>query len=76
MYATLVLVLGYKSKSKEIIIFTNTSMSSVSKLNKDDFESNIMINTLFHLLYTEIEINSHGVYIFGEIKTDFQDSYP
>ena len=51
-------------------------MSRVSKLNKDDFESNIMINTLFHLLYTEIEINSHGVYIFGEIKTDFQDSYP
>ena len=71
MYATLVLVLGYKSKSKEIIIFTNTSMSRVSKLNKDDFESNIMINTLFHLLYTEIDNNSHGVYIFCEIRTDF-----
>ena len=51
-------------------------MSRVSKLNKDDFENNIMINTLFHLFYTEIDNNSHGVYIFCEIKTNFQDSYP
>ena len=46
-------------------------IAALCKLNKDDFESNIIINRLFQLLYIEKGNNSHGAFIFCEIKTYF-----
>ena len=45
-------------------------IAALCKLNKDDFESNIIINRLFQLLYKEKGNNSHGAFCC-EIKTYF-----
>ena len=42
---------------------------ALCKLNKDDFESNIILSRLIQLLYIEIYIDSHGVSC--EIRTYF-----
>ena len=39
-------------------------IAALCKLNKDDFDSNIIINRLINLLYIEIHMNTHVVYIF------------
>ena len=41
------------------------------KLNKDDLESNIIMNRLIHLRYIKIQINGNGVYIFCQIRIYF-----
>ena len=46
-------------------------IAALCKLNKDDFESKIIIKRLFHLLYIEKGNNSHGAFIFCEIRTYF-----
>ena len=46
-------------------------IAALCKLNKDDFESRIIMNRLFHLVYIEKGNNIHGAFIFGEIRTYF-----
>ena len=52
-------------------------ITALYQLNKDDIESNIIMNRLYHLFYIEIANNSHGVYVFFvKLEHIFQDSYP
>ena len=46
-------------------------IAALCKLNKDDLESNIIMNRLIHLRYIKIQINGNGVYIFCQIRIYF-----
>ena len=51
-------------------------IAAICKLNKDDFESIIMMDRLFHLFYIEIHNYGHGAYIFVKLEYIFEDAYP
>ena len=52
-------------------------IAALCKLNKDDFESKIIMNRLFHLLNIQkIMITAMGPIFFVKLKYIFQDSYP
>ena len=51
-------------------------IAAICKLNKDDFESIIMMDRLFHLLYIEIHNYGYGNYIFVKLEHIFEDAYP
>ena len=60
-------------KLKHMLCITcNCSIiAELSQLNKDDLESNIIMNRLIHLRYIKIQINGNGVYIFCQIRIYF-----
>ena len=51
-------------------------IAAIYKLNKDDFESIIMMDRLFHLLYIEIHNYVNGTYISVKLEHIFEDPYP